>query len=260
MDSFEKLITPWAGPWTALILVIVALAVWALNRIPGWLASRTGAVRGSPSSARYWRARFAEALAQHDKEVGDLERDQLAARVTEARIMVEAHEATRRVGMGGIAPFWTLVIFFALAAAITGTAAIVKGSWPAALTGLAFTVLMIGTEILALLLTSASHERFNVLVAAGRFGRSDLVREDPWRVLREYDYAAARAGRRERLKARAAADREASTRWTRFERSMLGVSAYQNGIGIAASEIWSPLAPSDPDGSSAPETPGSSGG
>lgn len=240
MEWFEELIKPVAGSWTSLIIVIVLIAIWAIKTVPALFAVRPGAVKGSPSSARYWRARFAEALAQHDETFHPAERAQLAARVTEARIMVEAHEAKRRVGIGGVVPFWILVVVFALIAAFLLTPAMVLGNPVLLGWAVLFGILMVAAELSALSLSSAGADRFNVFVAAGRFGRSDLVREDPWRVLREYDYARTRAGREERLRARSEQDKSLTTRRVRFERSMLGISAYQNGLGLSPAEIWAP--------------------
>lgn len=243
MDYFKQLIEPVFGQWTVGVVVVVLILLWAVKTIPPWLAGRSQTVHGSPSSAKYWRARFAEALEQHDGEIDSAERRQLAARVTEARIMVEAHEAKRRIGIGGVIPMWVLVALSGVVAVTLNAAGAASGSVALRWWAGAVAALMIVAELTALHASSVGTERFNVLVAAGRFGRSDLVREDPWRVLREYDYARKRAQHSTRLNERAAQDKKLTTRWIRFERAMTGISAYQNGAGLSPSEIWAPPPP-----------------
>jgi len=178
MDAFKELISALAGEWTAAILVATGLVVWAVNKAPDWLSRREGKVRGSPSSAKYWRARLAEAIAQR-AELSDTDaRAQLDARITEARIMVEAHEAKRRLGIGGTASLWGLVAIFGAAAALLFAASISLHDVGLLVISIFLGVLMISVEILALHASSAGAERFGVLVAAGRFGHSDLVRVD----------------------------------------------------------------------------------
>ena len=241
MDDLKSLIAPATGEWGAtLIIVLLGVGIWVINKLPGWLASRSATVHGSPSSPKYWRARLAEALAHHDSEMVAVEREQLAARVTEARIMVEAHEAKRRVGIGGVVSLWMLVAVFGLTATFLVTAGTGAKNPMLHWMGIAAAVLMIGAELGALHASSAGKERFNVLVAAGRYGRSDLVREDPWRVLREYDHARQKLNKKKTLSERKAADKAATSRWIRFERSLLGITAYEDGVGIKPSEIWTP--------------------
>lgn len=241
MDDLKSLIAPATGEWGAtLIIVLLGVGIWVINKLPGWLASRSATVHGSPSSPKYWRARLSEALAHHDSEMVAAERAQLAARVAEARIMVEAHEAKRRVGIGGVVSLWMLVAVFGLTATFLVTAGAAAKNPMLHWMGVAAAVLMIGAELGALHASSAGKERFNVLVAAGRYGRSDLVREDPWRVLREYDHARQKLNKKKTLSERKAADKAATSRWIRFERSLLGITAYEDGVGIKPSEIWTP--------------------
>jgi hypothetical protein len=237
MDAFRDLISALAGEWTAAVLVVTGLVVWAVNKAPDWLSKREGAVRGSPSSAKYWRARLAEAILQR-KELSDTDaRDQLDARITEARIQVEAHEAKRRLGIGGTASLWVLVAIFGVTAALLFAASISLDEVGLLLISIVLGVLMISVEILALHASSAGAERFGVLVAAGRFGHSDLVRVDPWAVLRAHDYWSAGVDRTERRRGRKAQDKRLSTRWTRFERNLIGVSPWASHIEISE-DIW----------------------
>lgn len=236
--AINTLFGPWLG---AIVIIAVPLIGWIVKSISVAVSSRQGALPGSPSSERYWRSRLAEAL-EHLKKVPEApEHEQFEARVTEARIMVEAHEAKRRVGVGGVRSLWVLVILLAVTASVSWVAAAAEQSWALGAFAMLLVGLMIAVELLALIVSSAGTERFNVLVAAGRFGRSDLVRADPWRVLREYDYARHRAGRKYRLKGRTQQDKDSTSRWIRFERSMIGVSPWQNGLAIAADEIWAPV-------------------
>lgn len=237
MDAFRDLISALAGEWTAAVLVATGLVVWAVNKAPDWLSRREGVVRGSPSSAKYWRARLAEAIAQR-RELPDTDaRDQLDARVTEARIMVEAHEARRRLGIGGTASLWSLVAIFGVTAALMFAASISLGHVGLLLISILLGVAMISVEVLALHAASAGAERFGVLVAAGRFGHSDLVRVDPWAVLRAYDYWCSTLDRAERRRARNAQDKNLTTRWTRFERGLIGVSPWAGPLEISE-DIW----------------------
>lgn len=247
MDAFKEWITPIFGSWAPLVLVIVGILIWLINKLPGWLSNRSKTVHGSPSSQKYWQARYAEALAQHDGGIEQAERTQQAARITEARIMVEAHEAKRRLGMGGVAPMWILVVLFGLGAVAFFASSGITGLISLRVTAIILALLMVAAELGALQAASAGTERFNVLVAAGRFGRSDLVREDPWRVLREYDHArhALDEKRAEALAKRKTDDKDSTTRWRRFERALIGVRPYEDGIGIGPEDIWKKLAPTN---------------
>jgi len=240
VDAFNELIAPAFGSWTPFVLVVTGVVVWLVNKLPGWLSRRSATVHGSPSSPKYWRARYAEALSQHDESVEDAERAQLAARITEARIMVEAHEAKRRVGIGGAVPMWFLVGVSGAAAVMylglaSSTDNPVMRWW-----GIVFVAVMIVAEVAALYASSIGADRFNVLVAAGRAGHSDLVRQDPWQVLREHDHAryAQRETWKTSLKKRQADDQKNTSARMRFERALTGISPFESGIGLPA-DIWS---------------------
>lgn len=240
MDDFKELLSPALGEWAAtLAVVLLGFIVWLVNKVPGWLSNRRATVHGSPSSERYWRARLTEALAHHDSALPDSESTELASRVTEARVMVEAHEARRRVGIGGTTPLWLLVVVFGLTGSFLIAGAATSKAPMLYLLSAVAVLLMITAEVAALQTASAGKERFNVLVAAGRYGHSALVRQDPWRVLREYDHNRKSFPRKEARKARAAEDKAATTRWTRFERALLGITAYEHDAPTATDDIWS---------------------
>ncbi|MEJ1087259.1 hypothetical protein WDU99_02885 [Microbacterium sp. Mu-80] len=258
MKYFEELVEPLFGAWTAGVLVLTLLVIWAVKTVPGWLSNRRDALRGSPSSPKYWRSRLAEAIEQHRDTIDDGERSQLRARITEARIMVEAHEAKRRVGIGGVVPLWLLVGFFGLAAAITWASAMVNQLPVAAVVAVVLGLLLIGAEILALNTSTAGTERLYALIAAGRFGHSDLVRSDPWLVLRTYDYWRSESDRRALIRQRVKDDKRRSTQWVRFERGLLGVGPRQSMAEIDH-DIWARLSPDPVSVSTTPDLTSTSG-
>jgi len=251
MDWLEKAISPLAGEWAPWILLGAAIVVWFVTKVlPAWIQSRGKSLRGSPSSEGHWRSRLAEALEQYDADLSEAERTQFAERVTKARTMVEAHEARRRLGVGGVTGMWIAAASFLVGAAFFWGAA-ATGSVAALVVAIVLAVVGFAFEVLALVSATWIDSRVLVLAEAGRFGHSDLVRDDPWRVLRGYDHWAAH------VPSVASAERKAHDKThtrlrTRFMRSMLGLSAYPSAI-VIDEDIWARY-PEDPAGTAQPET------
>lgn len=237
MDAFGEAIRPFFGGWTAAVVVMVAVVLWAARTIPGWFASRPGAPRGSLSSARYWRARLAEALSQSKDAPDGPERTRFAARVTEARLRVEAHEAKRRVGFGGVAPLWVIVWLLVILASIAGSAPGVWSSPGPTLLALALFMLTFGVELLALHAATVRDDHVNALVAAGRFGHSELVRDDPWLVLRVYDRWRSSGREVSAARKRERPRRKDLDRGTRFETRLIGLASWPTGVSVDR-DIW----------------------
>ena len=153
--------------------------------------------------------------------------------------MVEAHEAKRRLGIGGTVSLWILVAVLGVTTAVLFAASISLDDVGLLLISILLGVVMISVEILALHASSAGAERFGVLVTAGRFGHSSLVRVDPWAVLRAYDYWRSSFDHAGQRRARQEQDKRLSTRWTRFERNLIGVSPWASRVEISE-DIWAP--------------------
>lgn len=238
MNAVGQLATSWWGPQSAAIVVILlTVVIWAIKTIPGWLVNRSGRLPGSPATARYWRARLTEALAQLKDVPEGPERSQFAARVTEARIMVEAHEASRRMGRGSQAFYWILFGVFAGGAVLFNVIGTQAHAGSANLVALGFVVAMLVAEVLALNTGLAVDERFNALVAAGRFGHNDQVRANPWWLTRTYDEWKSRLDLRKTKRARVAHDKMHLRRRIRWRRALYGLTAWPRAIEIN-SDIW----------------------
>lgn len=271
VDFLDEAIRPLFGTWAPWILVGATLVVWIVTKVvPGWLTSRAKNLRGSPSSERYWRSRLAEALEQYEAALPEPERGEFTARVAKARTMVEAHEARRRLGMGGVVGAWVATVAFLIAAALFWGGAF--SSPMAFVIAIVLTVLTFTFEFLALFTTSWVNARVLILAEAGRRGHSDLVRDDPWCVLREYDHWISIPPRDSKERK---ADDKAKTSWrTRFERSVLGLSAFPS-VAVMDEDIWrahtmstlaSPItttrnsnAPAGPHVPQSPDDPGEAG-
>lgn len=239
MDYFEKLIEPVLGGWTVPVAVVTLALVGVLKLLPSWLSTRRDALRGSPATPKYWRSRLAEAIEQHRDSIGSGERTQLLERITEARIMVEAHEAARRVGMKNAArPWWWFVAVFALMTAITTILAVATRSFIPGLLACASVSAMLGFEFLAISVSSAGSERLQPLITAGRYKHSDLVRTDPWLVLRTYDYWLSTINRRALISSRYTDYKERTTRRIRFQCSMVGIGVHASALEVDH-DIWS---------------------
>lgn len=246
MSAVERLATSWWGPQSAAIIVLLlTVVIWAIKTIPGWLVNRSGRLPGSPSTARYWRARLAEALAQMKDVPEGTEHPQFTARVTEARIMVEAHEANRRMGRGSQIFYWILFGVFAGGAVLFNVIGTQPHAGSANLVALGFVVAMFMTEVLALNTGLAVDERFNALVAAGRFGHNDQVRADPWWLMRTYDEWKSGLDLREMKRARVAHDKTHLRRRIRWRRELYGLTAWPRAIEINH-DIWAEDQPEDP--------------
>lgn len=177
-----------AGPWVSSVIAVGLAAIVGIAKLfAWWRANRIGALPGSPTTERYWRSRLDEALGQSKEAPAGSEQAEFGARVTEARIMVEAHEAMRRIGGGRVAGLWLTVVVLMLGASASGSIWKSSGSWVASLMTVLLLTLMAFFEFLALTRKPAFRRRFNVLVTAGRFGHSARVRKDPWWVLRQYE-------------------------------------------------------------------------
>lgn len=236
MPWLEQLISSYLGEWSLWVMPMIALIVWMINKAATWFATSRTAPRGAPSSERHWRDRLAEALAQYGL-APDAERRQFSDRVAQARIMVEAHEARKRVGIGGARGLWFLSGTFAVFAA--GTASLAEavnrpGLW---LLTVLFTALMISYELIALMVSNASKERLGVLAEAGRRGHSDLVREDPWLVLRTYDHWRKEHDLRKFWWARRSREARRISGVTRRQRSLTGQSIWRPCSSLTY-DIW----------------------
>ncbi|WP_242086263.1 hypothetical protein [Microbacterium lacticum] len=236
MEYLDKAIAGVFGVWAPWILVGAAVVVWVATKVvPGWVSGWAKSLRGSPSSERYWRSRLVEGLEQYKADLSDAEKTQLAARVTKARTLVEAHEARRLLGFGGATGLWTATAIFLIAASLFWGGSTV--STAALVIAIVLSALTVAFEFLALFTTSWTNARVLVLAEAGRRGHSDLVRDDPWAVLREYDYWVRKVSPGGAKKRKAEDKKRAGAR-RRFERSMLGLSAYPSAI-VIDTDIWS---------------------
>lgn len=75
---------------------------WLVKSLPALLTSDPRRLRGRRSSERYWRARLAEALEHYNEALPDSEKSELVSRIADARVMVEAHEAKRRLALASV--------------------------------------------------------------------------------------------------------------------------------------------------------------
>jgi len=235
MDWLEKAISPLAGEWAPWILLSVAIVVWFVTKaLPAWIQSRGKSLRGSPSSERHWRSRLAEALEQYDPDLSEAERTQLAERVTRARTMVEAHEARRRLGLGGVAGMWAAAALLIASSIFWGGALV--GSIEALVIAIALGVGAFAYAVLAVFSAMWIDARVLVLAEAGQRGHSDLVRDDPWRVLRGYEQWATQVSSDDSKQCKVH-DKKHTRLRTRIMRTMLGLSSFPSTI-VIDEDIW----------------------
>lgn len=236
MEYLDKAVTSVFGVWAPWILVAVTVVVWLATKVvPGWMSEREKGLRGSPSTERYWRSRLAEDLEQYKAGLSGDEETQLAARVTKARTLVEAHEARRLIGIGGTVHLWVLTAVWLIVASLFWGAS--TASTFAFVIALVLSVLTLATEVLALLVASWTDARVLVLAEAGRRGHSGLVRDDPWAVLRVYDHWVGTVSPDEASQ-RKKFDTANTSRRKKLERWILGLSAYPSTV-VLDKDIWS---------------------
>ncbi|MBS1905490.1 MAG: hypothetical protein JST33_02750 [Actinobacteria bacterium] len=248
MSAYEEWARSTLGAWAIPVLIATPVLLWLINKLPGWISAQSSGLRGSPTSSKYWRSRHAEALAQRKDMPAGPEAEQLDLRATEARIMVEAHEALRRIGPDPARPFWMGFWVFVPFTLIFGTWWLVERSGVLAFTAAVALIVLLGCEIAAVLADTVVTARFNALVAAGRKGHSNLVRADPWRVLRRYDEWRSHHNARKKLSARTKADASRVSKRVRIERNFFGLPVRPSGIEIDT-DIWvddEPDRPADP--------------
>ncbi len=227
--------------WTPVVTVLTPFVLLLLTSLFAMLRRRLESPTGSPRSESYARARLKEALSQFGRAPDDGERAQFSARVSEARILVEAHEARRRVAPGTSAPAWILIVFLALIASVATAAALAQqkpGLWVIVVL---LVLLLFGVQLVAMLTSTTRAECLDVLIAAGRYGHSSMVRTDPSRVLREYDHSRAKQDRRVLGAERGAEDRASTTRAIRFERALVGQRLWRYNVSLDH-DVWASTA------------------
>lgn len=222
---------------TTVIVAGVGLVVWITRQIIEALIQGRIRLIGWSHSQRYAEAHLDRVLAQHAKAPPGSEQHQFIARVSAARVQVEAHEAARRVGISGGGMYWISVAIAALfVAAVAPLAASHRSPVVWGLVGVVGAY-GIASELLAIWAGDAKAERISVLAAANRYGHGDLVRIDPWSVLRTYDYWRAGQSRRRMIRNRISQDRRLTSPATRRERRWIGQQIFPRGIFVDR-DIW----------------------